>query len=91
MKTNFLVYMTAIMISTNALAAPSTIEHATRDVAEVSGDLSILADNCFHKSICSKTWSGKGEGYCDKRKFSHMTRNGCGWNPLKQAVCCVKP
>ncbi|KAH9214686.1 hypothetical protein DL95DRAFT_461961 [Leptodontidium sp. 2 PMI_412] len=90
MKTNFLVYITAIMASANVLAAPSALEPMTRDVAEVAGDVSILVDNCFHRSSCSTTWAGKGEEYCDYRKFSHMTRDGCGWNPLKKAVCCVE-
>lgn len=49
MKTNFLVYITAIMASANVLAAPSALEPMTRDVAEVAGDVSILVDNCFRK------------------------------------------
>ncbi|PVH86446.1 hypothetical protein DL98DRAFT_582402 [Cadophora sp. DSE1049] len=86
MKTNFLVYITAIMAST-AIAAPAALETETRDVAEVAADAALLADNCFHRSSCSVSWAGKGEEYCDWRGFSHMTGDGCGW--LKKAVCCI--
>ncbi|KAM7183203.1 hypothetical protein V8F33_013730 [Rhypophila sp. PSN 637] len=72
--------LTIAMAAITASAAP-----ADTDVTPAA----IAADNCFHPSSCSKTWGGKCEDYCDKRGFSHMTGDNCGF--LKKKCCCIKP
>jgi hypothetical protein len=81
MKLQIFALISAVAVTT--LAAPSPND------ANVINALDARADNCFHKSDCGMGWSGKCESWCDEKKFSHMTRDGCGWNPLSQACCCV--
>jgi hypothetical protein len=68
-----------------ALAAP-------RASGEMDADVETRADNCYFPSHCSAFWSGKCENHCGSRGFSHMSRDGCQWNPinLTQKCCCIR-
>jgi hypothetical protein len=71
-----------------ALAAP----RASGEMDARDADVETRADNCYFPSQCSAFWSGKCENHCGSRGFSHMSRDGCQWNPinLTQKCCCIR-
>lgn len=73
-------------LAATAFAAP-------RASGDMEADVEVRADNCFFPSQCSAFWSGKCENHCGSRGFSHMSRDGCQWNPinLTQKCCCIRP
>ena len=79
-----LILLIATLAAT-ALAAP----RASGDMVS-EADIEARPDNCFHPSRCDAFWfNDKCKDYCDKRGFSHMSGDGCGWFTKK--CCCIKP
>ncbi|KAJ4985032.1 hypothetical protein SVAN01_09475 [Stagonosporopsis vannaccii] len=75
-------------IAATAAAAP----RAAGEMSPAPAPLDGRADNCFFPSQCSAFWSGKCENHCGSRGFSHMSRDGCKWNPINitQKCCCIR-
>ncbi|KAF9157418.1 hypothetical protein DFQ27_008778, partial [Actinomortierella ambigua] len=84
MKSSIFVLAVAFVLATTAAAAPQPEagEHEGVELEKRRGD------NCYFKSHCSMSWSGKCQNHCGKRKFSHMSKNGCGW--FEKRCCCVR-